>query len=503
MNIMKSYIKFFFPFFLLVALASCTKNFEKLNTSPVSSELMDPGIIITQAQKDAAFTQGGEGTNIQFGSWMQHWASGNVGVAKTSRYIQQPDNSTWSFHYSIIRNLAQIRNKLLLGKESLPEGRSKLAIAKIIEIAVWDRLTAVYGDIPYSESGLAEDKVIPNPKYDTQQKIYTDLIAQLDKSIALITIGDNTYGAADLYYAGDLTKWKKYAYALKLQIGMRIKKADPVLAQKVVTEAMGALTISSNAESAAIQTVTSLPANYHPTLSQYTAGSPDLQYLAKAFVDKLVTTKDPRLTLIAAPSANSLKTVPQVLVYRGIDVALTDNDLAAVVRADYSLASLQTYFNKAIVSPIPVYVMTYADVCFMKAEAALEGWGATSAQAATFYADGVKAALAMNPYNITTVPATYAGELVLAGTKEQQLEKIMTQRWISLFTRSYDAYLEWRRTGYPVLVPGKNIGNTNGTIPRRSAYPSDETILNLENYKEASARLSNGDTYTSRMWVDK
>lgn len=503
MIIMKKIISYISIGIMIASHLSCTKNYEKLNTSPDSSVLMDPGIIITGTQKDGAFGQGGEGVNIQFGSWVQHWASGNVGVAKTSRYIQQPDNSTWSSHYSIIRNLAQIRNKLLLGKEADPDGRSRLAIARIMEVAIWERLTAIYGDVPFSETALPEGQVIATPKYDEQQKVYTSLIQELDKAIGAITTGDKSYGAADLYFAGDLVKWKKYANSLKLQIGMRISKADPTLAQKVVTEAMSASLISSNSESATIPTVTSLTANYHPTLSQYTAGSPDLQYLAKAFVDKLNLLNDPRLKLIVAPTANSVKTVPQVLVYRGLDVALTDNDLAAVVRADYSTASLLTYFNKTIASPIPVYVFTYADVCFLKAEAALAGWGATPAQAAQFYSDGVKAALAMAPYNITTVPTAYLPELTLSGSTSEQLEKIMTQRWISLFTRSFDAYLEWRRTGYPVLLPGKNAGSTNGTIPRRSAYPADETILNADNYKAAVTRLSNGDSYTSRIWIDK
>jgi hypothetical protein len=488
---------------LMLAGSACTKNFEQLNTPRTSSVLMDPGLVLTKAQKDANFQQGGEGVNIQFGSWAQHWASGNVGVAKTSRYIQQPDDGTWSSHYAIIRNLAQIRNKLLAGKEATPEGRSRLAIARIMEVAVWERLTALYGDIPYSESGLSEDKVNPTPKYDDQKEIYKDLITQLNKAISQITNGDQTYGNADMYYKGDLNLWRKYGNALKLQIGMRIRKADPALAQQVVTEAMAAPLIASNNETAAVQMVTTLPANYHPVMAQYASGSPDLQYVAKALVDRLVATKDPRLTLIASPTANSQKTVPQVLVYRGIDVALTDADLAAVVRADYSLASTRTWFNRTIATPIPVYVMTYADVCFLRAEAALEGWGATTAQAATFYQEGVKAAMAMNPYFITTIPADFTEQTLPSGTKDEQLNKIMTQRWISMFSRSYDAYLEWRRTGYPALTPGKNIGSTNGTIPRRTAYPSDEPILNGANYNAAKAKLTNGDAYTSRIWIDK
>ena len=73
--------------------------------------------------------------------------------------------------------------------------------------------------------------------------------------------------------------------------------------------------------------------------------------------------------------------------------------------------------------------MSYSDVCFYKAKAALEGWGSTADQAEVFYQDGVKAALAQNPYLITTVPANFAAELSFTGlTKEQKLEKIGTQK---------------------------------------------------------------------------
>ena len=84
-----------------------------------------------------------------------------------------------------------------------------------------------------------------------QLSLHQHKIVQLDKAIASITIGDRSYGAADLYFGGDLTKWKKYANSLKLQIGLRIKNANPTLAQKVITEAMTSPLISSNAETAA------------------------------------------------------------------------------------------------------------------------------------------------------------------------------------------------------------------------------------------------------------
>ncbi|HAK31042.1 MAG TPA: SusD/RagB family nutrient-binding outer membrane lipoprotein, partial [Sphingobacterium sp.] len=153
---------------------------------------------------------------------------------------------------------------------------------------------------------------------------------------------------------------------------------------------------------------------------------------------------------------------------------------------------------------IPSYAFTYSDICFYKAEAALLGWGATTANAQTFFTEGVKAALALPPYNMTAIPSAYEPVLNLSGlTDEQKMEKIATQKWIHLFGRDMEAFAEWRRTGYPRLTPGPNPGSTNGQIPRRAIYSSEEAELNAANLKEAAARMTNGDSFLSKVWWDK
>ena len=84
-----------------------------------------------------------------------------------------------------------------------------------------------------------------------------------------------------------------------------------------------------------------------------------------------------------------------------------------------------------------------------------------------------------------------------------QLEQIMTQKWIHLFGRNFEAFAEWRRNGYPVLTPGSNQGSTGGTIPRRAIYSTREAQLNNVNYQAAVGRLSNGDSFISKVWWDK
>lgn len=484
---------------LLIAQA-CTSDFEKINTPPTSVTAIDPGLVLSKVQRDAAFSEGYEYPNNQFGSWVQQWAGGVL--ISSSRYVQQADNDLWASHYVYLRNLTQIRNQLLKGLENDPQGRTKLAISRIVEISIWQRLTDLFGDVPYSQTGLGVDNVANQPAFDPQESIYRSLITTLDAAIAQLNASDASYGTADLYYKGDVAKWKKYGNSLKLRLGMRIRYADPTLAQKTVTEAMGQTLLESNADNAAVATYNDATnANVHPVLNHWLAGSPDLKYLADTFVNQLVTTNDPRLPSLVQPTANSIKVGKPA--YKGIGVALTDALLKTIIKDDYSTASQATFFNKSYTPPIPCVQMTFADVSFYKAEAALEGWGATTDQAEKFYQDGVKAAMSMAPYNVATIPATYT-ELSFTGlTKEQKLEKIGIQKWIQLFGRSYEAFIEWRRMGYPKLTPGPNAGSTNGQIPRRAVYSTQEALLNKPNYDAAVARFSSGDSYLSKVWWDK
>ena len=482
-------------------LQACTGDFETINTPPTSVTTIDPGLVLSKVQKDMAFAEGYEYPNNQFGSWIQQWAGGVL--ISSSRYVEQSDNSTWDAHYTLIRNISQIRNQILKGQETDPSGRTKLAIAKIVEISVWQRLTDLFGDVPYSQTALGQDDVNTKPVFDTQESIYKSLITDLDAAASQLNAADASYGSADFYYKGDVAKWKKYANSLKLRLGLRIRYADAALAQKTVTEAMGQPLLESNADNAAIPTYNNATnANVHPVLNHFLAGSPDLKYLGEAFVAQLVTTNDPRLPRIAQPSVNSVKAGSPA--YKGLGVALTDAILKTIIKDDYSTASAATFFNRDFSPAIPCLAMSFSDVAFYKAEAALEGWGATVEQAEAFYQAGVKAALAQSPYNVTAVPTTFENQLSFTGlTKEQKLEKIGTQKWIQLFGRSHEAFIEWRRMGYPVLKAGPFAGSTGGTIPRRTIYSSREALLNETNYKAASAKLSKGDTYVSRVWWDK
>src|SRR5690606_29701424 len=133
----------------------------------------------------------------------------------------------------------------------------------------------------------------------------------------------------------------------------------------------------------------------------------------------------------------------------------------------------------------PYLIMTYSDLCFYKAEAALLGWaGLSLGDAEQFYQEGIRAAMEVEPYEIPAadIDSYLTREGILSGSEEEQLEQIMNQKWISLFMRHYESYAEWRRTGYPQLTPGPNQGVTEGAIPRRAVYSGSVSLRYPDEY---------------------
>jgi hypothetical protein len=484
---------------LAMGLLGCTNDFEELNTSPTQPAAVPAEYVLTNVQMNGIMAEGGNWWQV--GSWVEQWASGSLSAP--SQYQEDRDiyeTRNWASHYSYINNLAQIRNRLLKGQEETAAGRTKLAIAKINEIYLWQRMTDFWGDIPYSESAQTEAEMILTPKYDAQKDIYASLLADLDAAAGRLNSADLSYGVADVVYKGNVDAWRKFANMLKLRMGFRLRFVDETWSRKVVEEALKGPIFASNADNAQIVTnpQDGFALGYHPVISGYN-GSKELNQLAEPFITTLLTKNDPRLPRIAEPTENSKKAGAPI--YRGLGVALGQN--VTVNRDDYSYGTISIYNDRK--ATFPYLFMAYSDLCFYKAEAALLGWaGLTPADAKGFYQAGIRAAMQTDPYKIdaATIDAYLAKEGLLTGTSEQQLEQIMVQKWISLFMRHYEAYSEWRRTGYPKLVPGPNKGVTNGQIPRRAVYSGSERFRNPEEYNAASKVLANGDTYLSKVWWD-
>ena len=98
------------------------------------------------------------------------------------------------------------------------------------------------------------------------------------------------------------------------------------------------------------------------------------------------------------------------------------------------------------------------------------------------------------------------------GDEETNLEQIITQKWIAIFPLGNEAWAEYRRTGYPKLLPApQNLGPDNVDLnnhARRLTYPVEEYSGNGANLSGAISMLNSesseggGDSFATRVWWD-
>ena len=217
---------------------------------------------------------------------------------------------------------------------------------------------------------------------------------------------------------------------------------------------------------------------------------------------------DPRLPVVSWIFATEDRDPgSQVGLPPGYIVGGNRADLDITKRPDFPAAGMQGYSRLSDIilnNEAPDLVLTYAESEFLLADAA-KRWGIGNAK--MHYNNGVLAAI--------TQLAVYGDAAAISDNDAQAyldahpyndadgLNQINTQFWACTIMNEYEAWCNWRRTGYPELTPTNYPGNvTGGTIPRRLQYPPSQKVTNAANYNAAVANLTGGDQLTSRMWWD-
>ena len=150
----------------------------------------------------------------------------------------------------------------------------------------------------------------------------------------------------------------------------------------------------------------------------------------------------------------------------------------------------------------PSYLMTYAELLFIKAEAAERGLGGLSAgEAATDYYAAIRASMEQwGVTDATAITAFLASPDVAYKGGTDGLKQIATQKWIALFSDDAQAWAEWRRTCQPSnVIPGPNT--IVPYIPRRYYYSTTEASVNANNLNAAIARQG-ADNFGTRVYWD-
>jgi len=225
--------------------------------------------------------------------------------------------------------------------------------------------------------------------------------------------------------------------------------------------------------------------------------------VSKTLLDTLNALQDPRMKVYAQPTvADPTKYVG---LQNGMDNASVTpffNTTSRIGAIFYPGATAYGVFGTPAGKATPSYIMTYAEVEFLKAEAAERGLaGQTGAEA--HYNAGVRASIKQWGGTDAEADAYLARPGVAYVAGATGLQQIGLQTWISMFTQGTEAWSVWRRTGNPATIHIGPKAYPELTEPaRRMTYPVGEQAVNAAAVNAAIARQG-PDKFISRVWWDK
>lgn len=558
--------KLFYIALCAIFFASCSdKVYEEINTDPTKAYSFNPSSQLSFAALQIYGSMNYADVHRLYSLAFTQHLMGCYNTTNFGGLHRANDNEMsrpWANLYpGAIRNLTDAINQTA----DDPTKVNINSALRIFRVYVGGLLTDYYGDVPYSEAGMGMIEGKSQPKYDKQEAIYRSFFTELKSAAKLF---DNNANAitSDPVFNGNITAWKIFANSLRLRYAMRISGVLPDLAQAEFKAALEDGVMASTADDACVkhmavsfifgsEAYNDFRGN---ALSKYFYGNDPVNnptYICKTFWDQLYDNKDPRTTRICRFYIDDYMSV--------------SSPEGRIDMTDSVIATQEAYPEKAIIAPVapgyyswkpwPVYtnipgspmakkvaevqslhpgysptdnprwqrpklannflrsenpgvLMTYAEVCFLRAEAAAMGW-TTGDDAKTMYEAGIRAAMNFlsDYYGCKTITdveyADYIAQPAIVYGAEDPIKQINTQAWILHFHNPAEAWANIRRADYPVLVPPTGddqyplIDDVPG-IPVRLCYPLKEESYNKEEYTAAKARVAGGYSWHSPVWWD-
>ena len=478
---MKKY-NFLFLISVLLLLSNCTNDFEAINTNPNQPEVVTPNLLLSTVISSTVSRNALTG-----------WNNGNIVSQLTAkinftgfdRYDWGSESGLWNHYYG---NLSEIEQILQISRNETSKNTSYEGIALVLRSWIYSNLTDNWGDVPFSEAIKGQTEGNFTPVYDSQEEIYTGVLADLVTAETLLKQGQPILGG-DLLYNGDLLKWRKLTNSLRLRYLMRISKRKDVSAeiQQIVTEGM---IFTSNADNAVLKYAANSQVDSWP-ISNGRIGSFDEHRLSKTSETVLKDFEDNRLFSWFQPTDNK-EDDPNL--FAGMLNGLSEDNASTFNGGANNVSRLNQSFFYDAPDAVEAPLMQYAEVQFILAEAAQKGFILEDAK--TFYENGVIASFEY--WNTTQDFENYLSQEGVA--YDGSLETIMTQKWLASFLVGLESWYDFRRTGLPsFIVPGQDNVNNN-QVPVRFLYPDNEQTLNTENYQNAVSKMGSDDINIKGWW---
>lgn len=508
--------------FTSVSTVSCTQDFEEINDNPNATQTpLSYGVF------NAATRAVTEATRNSFESgrvtlpWVQYSAQTNYTEEDRYQYRLTSGDALWRNLYGASSNFKKI---IELNTDPATAGTmsaygpnaNQIAASRVMLAYVALTLTDTFGDVPYYSYGTKDEdfqaldvQTSIKPKFAPQAKIYADIMKELKEAAAMVDTGSVVFTKGDnLFGSGE--KLKKFANSLRLKVGTRVKGVVPG-AEAHIADAIASGVMTSNEDNVGVPYEDNL-VQPSPMYNDFRTRS-DFS-VSKTFIDLLKGTNgnfgvDPRLFKYASPIGTSKATIldgtaaesTNLQDYIGQPYGL-DQSLSA------SQASQSNFFSKNVYKKDYVEIlMEYSEVEFLLSENA--GWNQAN------YVNGVKAS--MEKWGVSAANISSFVASLPAANKAN----VMTQKYVALYMQPYEAWAEYRRTGYPdtsiLLLPGETY-NLNipvdgvstykftslidglTDLPTRLFYPTIIQTLNIDNYNAASTAIGGDKMNTKLIW---
>ena len=502
-------------------MVSCKKGFEELNTPYKDASVST----VTAAGLFNTLSSRATEENYTLAISLFYPYTNQQGVQNT---FSPPTNYTDSYWRNYYPDLLDYKKLLeFIGKQSSPQSYDNVKyMASILIGAKTLQMLDRYGDIPYTQAGIADQgPAYYRPSYDKQADVYKLVLADLKAAADGIGTGSNqiNIGNSETFLNNDFAAWRKFANALRLRYAVRLYNKEQALCSGIITDIIGGnKPLPNNQDPASLQKDNF--GNYPKLITQPTDAYFDRFWYT--FRETSVSNIRMSSNVWGQMSANNNtdgsgiydprcfvwfqtnddnKWIPQPQngsVPAGGNVYKNGNTARAPFGTNPAnkFASFN-FFLAYDYKNLPYIIISEADVHLLKAEIYQRGMGVAKdiAMAKTEYEAGLTASVnfwyaytknsdtwtvkptAPTPAQLTaflTAPAV----LYNGANDADALKKIATQGWLATLFEPAEAWAIVRRTGLTPKDPTFNPAVTANKLP----YPNDESVNNTQNWAAAS-----------------
>ncbi len=472
---MKRLIRYTLLISLIILAGACRKDFEEINKNPNLINQISPGTLLNEVIYNVASNniQNSYNVNSQLMQVQLNYPQYYGGVQRYE-ILENTGLSQWNSAYKWLKNVKE----MLLSAEQNSAPNYK-AIALTLQAWIYSNLIDSFGDVPFSEASRADEGIL-QPKYDDQKEIYTKLLSDLELANSLYDSKVGMVYGTDILFASNVKRWQKFTNSLYLRLLLRTSNTDPSVYAKMrgILDDPIKYPIIENQEESVIFKVTGIAPNISPWSRALDFST---QHAVGAyFIDLLNNLNDPRRPVYV----NEAKEQESFIGYKGIPSGYDEQSFP------YSPSYMN---NLQVTVPMIIPILTYAEICFIKAELAQKGYGNN---AELHFKNGIRAAIA----TWTAYPITEDYfQNPLAGY-DGTLERIMLHKYLALYFTDYQQWAEQRRTGYPTLPKTTSMLN-DGKMPARLMYPGIQKVYNPVHYNEAIKKMGTDDINKKIWWA--